>query len=375
MTLSASLQAALGTGSPERDKPLARALELCEQLGDSRMMEVMLSLGILRGSRSEPLLALQLLVKALSLAEQARDAEMLAAAHAGIGVQRMTLGQFEKAREHFERAIELFGGRATRRFGQVSASAQSAPLILPHMLLVLGYPITALKRSKDALGTVRQRSGPFIFINATALATYILTYVGLRDLRAVAEEVEELAAITAEHDLALHRALAIFCRAWLIADAGRVKEGLGEMERSIAGVLGTFPAFEWLVVALAEFCARNELPDEGLVTIQQALTRSEKTPFLQAELYRLKGELTLLKDPRSEAEAERCLRQAIDIAQGQAARLFELRTTTSLARLLTKQGRREEAHRMLAEIYNWFTEGFDTADLKEAKTLLDDLAG
>jgi hypothetical protein len=83
--------------------------------------------------------------------------------------------------------------------------------------------------------------------------------------------------------------------------------------------------------------------------------------------------LTLLKDPRSEAEAECCLRQAIDVAQRQAARLFELRATTSLARLLATQGKREEAREQLAEIYKWFTEGFDTADLNDAKALLDEL--
>src|SRR5205823_5871317 len=150
--------------------------------------------------------------------------------------------------------------------------------------------------------------------------------------------------------------------------------GIGEMGRSIMRLLGGFPIVEWLIVALVEVCCRSGLADEGLATITEALTRSEKIPYVQAELYRLKGELTLLKDPPREAEAERSLRHAIDIAQRQAARLFELRATTSLGRLLMKQGHRDEARSMLAEIYNWFTEGFDTADLKEAKALLDKLS-
>ncbi len=372
ITMSHSLNAAVGTGSPEREQALARALELCEQLGDSRIMEVILSLGSLRWARSELLLALQLFEKALALAEQAKDAEVLAAAHAGIGIQRLMLGQFEQAREHLEGAIDLPDGRPSRRFGQVLFSAQSTPFTLAQTLLVLGYPITALKRSKDALDNARQSSEPFVKV--IALRIYVQIYLGLRDIRSVAEQVEELAAITAEHEMPISHALATFYRAWLTVDAGRVKEGLGEMERSITRLLGALPTVEWLVVALAEVCARNGLPDEGLTTIKEALTRSEKTPYLQAELYRLKGELTLLKDPRSEAEAECCLRQAIDVARRQAARLFELRATTSLARLLTKQGRRQEARTMLAEIYNWFTEGFDTADLKEAKALLEELS-
>ena len=371
ITLSASLGVAAGPGSREREKALARALELCEQLGDSRMMEVLVSLGSVRWARSEPLLALQLFEKAVALAEQAKDADVLAAAHAGIGIQLYMLGQFKQAREHLEGTIELSGGRLIHKIGHVSVMARLAPFLVAHVLLILGYPIAALKKLTSAHDTTRQSSEPSI--NATALNLHVLTYLVLRDIRAVADEVEKLAAVTAEHEMPLYHAFAIFYRAWLIADAGRVKEGVSEMERSIERLLGGFAVVEWLVVALAEVYCTNGLPNEGLATVKEALTRSEKTPYLQAELYRLKGELTLLTDPCSEVEAERCLRQAVDVAQRQAARLFELRATTSLARLLRDTNRRDEAHTMLAEIYNWFTEGFDTADLKEAKALLDEL--
>ena len=372
ITISRSLNVAVGPASPECEKALARALGLCEQLGDNRIMEVMVSLGFLRFARSEPLLALQPFEQALAMAEQAKDADVLTAAHAGSGWARYMLGQFEKAREHLEVAIELSGGRPIRKFGQVSLLAHAAPLLLAFTLLVLGYPITALKRGKDALDTMRQRSEPFI--NAIALGAYVLTYLALRDIRGVEEQVDQYAAITAEHEMPIEHVIAAFYQAWLIVDTGRVEEGLGEMRLSIKRLLGAHPVVEWLVVALAEICGRSGLPDEGLNTIKEALTRSEKTPYLQAEFYRLKGELTLLKDPHSEAEAERCLRQAIDVARLQAARLFELRATTSLARLLAKQGYHEEAHTILSEIYNWFTEGFDTRDLKEAKALLDELS-
>ena len=114
--------------------------------------------------------------------------------------------------------------------------------------------------------------------------------------------------------------------------------------------------------------------ERKLVTALFADIKGSTELNLQAEFYRLKGELTLLKDPQSEREAESYLRQAIDIARRQAARLFELRATTSLARLLAKQGRRDEARAVMAEIYRWFTEGFDTADLKEAASLLEELS-
>jgi adenylate cyclase len=320
ITLSVSLLVTVGPGSPEREKALVRALELCEQLGDSRMMEMMVSLGIVRWSRREPLLGLQLCEKALALAEQAKDLEVLAGAHAGIAHQLLALGHFDDAREHFEDAIELLGGRQVRKFGQVLITPQTAPFALGLALVFLGYPITALKRSKNALDTVRQRPEPYM--SAAPLGVYIMIHLALRDMGTVTEQIEELAAITAEHEIVFYHALAMFYRAWLIVDAGRVKEGLAEMGRIITQ-LGAAPPVDLLVVVLAEVCGRNGQPDEGLAIINEALTRSEKVPQLQAEFYRLKGELTLLKDPRSKAEAEWCLRQAIDVARRQAARLFE----------------------------------------------------
>jgi predicted ATPase len=168
ITLSATLLGAVGSGAPEREKALTRAHELCERLGDSRMIVVMLSLGSLHWARSEPLLALSLCEKVLALAEQTNDADALAAAHGGIGVQLMVQGQFAKARDHFERAAQLFSGRWTGGFGQALFFAQSAPSTVALTLLVLGYPITALRRAKDALEAARQRARPYM--NAVALA-------------------------------------------------------------------------------------------------------------------------------------------------------------------------------------------------------------
>ena len=370
IAFSTSLLVAEGPGSSERERALARALELCEQRRDSRMMEVILSLGTLRGARAEPLLALQLFEKALALAEQVLDPEELAAAHTGIGLQLMILGQFEAARQHLEAAIEFSGARPIRKFGQVSSMVGSAPFVLGLTLVVLGYPVTALKKSKYALETVRQHAQPYM--SAAALGVYIMTHLALRDIGAVADQVEELAAITAEHDIALFQSLATFYRAWLMVNAGQVERGLSLMKQ-VTTQFGAHPMVNFLLVALGEVCGTNGLPEQGLAIIEDALKRCEKTPHAQAEFYRLRGELTLLKDRRYEGEVERYLLQSIEIARCQAARLFELRATTSLARLLAKQGRRAEAHRMLAGIYDWFTEGFDTADLKDAKALLDEL--
>ena len=369
ITLSVSQLVAVGVGSPEREQTLVRALHLCEQLGDSRMMEVMLSLGAAQGTRSEPLLALELFERTLALAQQANDPEMLGAAHVGMALSLQMLGQLEKARDHLEQAIEFFSGSPVRRFGQVMGMALSAPLVLGLVLLALGYPLRALQRSKTVLESLAPRSEPFLI--AAALAVNLQIYLGLRNLGAAAEQVDQLVAITAEHEMPTWNALGAFYRAWLLADGGQVREGLSEMLR-VVEQLGAYPPVNWLVVALVEVCCKNGLTDEGIDILNDALSRSEKTSHLEAEFYRLKGELTM-KDPCSEPEAERYFRQAIDVAQRQAARLFELRATTSLARLLAKSGHRDDARRMLHEVYNWFTEGFDLPDLMEAKTLLEGL--
>ena len=130
------------------------------------------------------------------------------------------------------------------------------------------------------------------------------------------------------------------------------------------------------VYATAETCGKNGRTEEGLDLVLKSLATAEQTGqrVAEPELYRLKGELLMIKDPGKVAEAERCLCTAIDVARRQGAKLFELRATLSLARLIASHGRPDEARAMLTDIYNWFTEGFDTADLKEAKALLEELA-
>src|SRR5262249_51794688 len=118
-------------------------------------------------------------------------------------------------------------------------------------------------------------------------------------------------------------------------------------------------------------------PEAGLAALAEALTLVETTGerWYEAEIYRLKGALLVQQNTANQAEAETCFHHALDIARNQQAKSFELRAATSLARLWQQQGKRQEAHGLLAPVYQWFTEGFDTADLKEAKALLDELEG
>lgn len=165
---------------------------------------------------------------------------------------------------------------------------------------------------------------------------------------------------------------------WAIAQDGQADEGITLIVRGmdVCRASGAVLEFPHCWASLADACRGAGRIDEGLQAVAEGLKQARETSarFNEAELYRLKGELLLAGGgPRAE-DAEGCFRQAIEIARRQSARSLELRAATSLSHLLQRQGKREDARRLVAEVYAWFTEGFDTADLKDARALLDALA-
>ena len=156
--------------------------------------------------------------------------------------------------------------------------------------------------------------------------------------------------------------------AWAKAELGHTEEALAELE-SMADSEQPFD----VEILRPQIYMRVGRIEQALELFKQYLAQLERSRHNEAEVYRLKGEAILMSDSSATAEAEKCFRKAIQIARGQSAKWWELRATTSLARLLRDTNRRDEARAMLAEIYNWFTQGFDTADLKDAKALLDQL--
>jgi predicted ATPase len=197
-----------------------------------------------------------------------------------------------------------------------------------------------------------------------------------RDTRVVAERAEEILSIVSEIEIPLYSITATFFRGWAMASAGRGDEGIAEMRRSISNpVIAKTVASPTMLVALAEAYGKHGRAEEGLDLVTEGLATAEQTGWrmTEAELHRIKGELLMIKDPGNAAEAESSLRTAIDVARCQQARLYELRATVSLARLLVSRGDRDEARALLTDIIGWFTEGFEFADLKDAKALLEEL--
>ena len=239
----------------------------------------------------------------------------------------------------------------------------------------LGYPDQALKRVRESLTLAQELSHPFSLAFALDCAAGI--YQRRRDVEATRQHAEALIALSHEQGFTLREARGVSLRGWALAKRGREEEGIAQLRQAVAATQATGAELwqPYFITLLTEACGQAGQLEEGITALTEALDLVNKTGAraYEADLYRLEGELLRKRDHPNAAEAETCFRLAIEIARRQQAKIFALRATMNLAQVLSKQGRRDEPRAMLAEIYNWFTEGFDTADLKDAKALLDEL--
>jgi predicted ATPase len=198
------------------------------------------------------------------------------------------------------------------------------------------------------------------------------------DIPVVRRGAEKLVTLSVEHGFALWLAQATVLLGWAMVEQGQGREGIALTREGLAAfcTTGADIGRPYFLSLLVESCIKTKCFEEGLTVLEEAqkLADQNENRSHDAELLRLKGELLLERDDSSVTDARNCFERAIEIARSKSARSQELLATTSLARLLAKQGNRIEARTILAEIYNWFTEGFDTADLKDAKALLDELS-
>ncbi len=251
---------------------------------------------------------------------------------------------------------------------------------LCRILWLLGYPAQALHCSQTALTEAHELAHPFS--QAIALWWVVTGHDARRERRAAQENATALLTRSTDWGFAAWAALGTYYQGFALALQGQGAEGFTQMRDGLAAWRGTGTRqFEpYLQTLMATAYGETGQATKGLAVVLEALDTVERTGERtdEAELYRLKGELTLQSEEGSHeeraGEAEASFQKAIEVAQRQQAKYWELRATTSLARLWQQQGKKEEARQMLAKIYGWFTEGFDTADLKDAKALLEKLA-
>ncbi|HEX5163901.1 MAG TPA: AAA family ATPase [Thermomicrobiales bacterium] len=361
----------------EMDHVYARVTELSERLGitvDPRTLRTMALVLITRGQvRRSLALGEQLLDIAR---HSAADPVLRTEAHYTIGAASHWLGQFRAAREHLDAALTYYD-RQRHRIHIVHYAQDPGAICLirlAYTLLHLGYPEQAKTRADEALALARELQHPQSL--AYTLNWFSLIALELRDLQTARERINEAMDVAREHQLGTWQLIGNPTLGLTLALAGDVH---GAVDRIRQGISGDYATGQLLHApqALAQLTDAYRLlgaAGEGLDAVAEAFRLVERTDvrFIEASLHRLKGELLLLQGGNERA-AETCFRRALAVARQQEARMLELRAALSLGRLLQQQGGEGEARETLDAIYGWFSEGFDTPDLRDARELLTTL--
>jgi class 3 adenylate cyclase/predicted ATPase len=380
LLLGDALVVTRGWQDPKAEQAYVRARDLSEQLGDAlSLLRALSGLFTNHHLRSERDRAAELTEEMLRLARGTRDPAQLLLAHTQMGLSSFFRGEFSSAREHLEEAIGRYAPQEYRahehRYTEMHPGV-GARGHLSWALWTLGYPDQALARSQEMLALARELSHPFS--QAGALSFAPLLHLRRGESQAALEQAEALIALSGEHGFRLHQGFGAYFRAAALADQGQFEEGIAGMRAVVEALrgAGAVVASPGMLCTLAQAQGRAGQAEAGLAVIAEAQEFVAKTGerSSEADVHHVEGELLLARSPSDHGEAEACFREALDVARRQSAKSSELRAATSLARLWHGQGRKVEARALLAPVYDWFTEGFDTRDLKDAKALLEELA-
>ena len=353
---------------------LRRARELCIALNDdTRLYRVLLGLRWFCFFADRQQEALELSRQLLALAEPTHSPLRIIWAQVVFGQSLYERGEPIQARSHLEKAVALISTIPRSAVLPVEDPRTLGLSQLSWVLWTLGYPEQALGRSREAIALARELSKPYQLASALYFACRLRQLC--REPLPAGVLADEVIALSTEWGFSLWMATGMATRGWCLMEEGALEQGIKDLELGRAQWMAIGNADRLISAPLSEGYQRVGRFDEATATIGDLLAVIERTGTRsnEAEVHRLKGELLLAQDATNAAQAEQSFRIAIEISRKQSAKSWELRATTSLARLLAKQGNRAEARAMLDKIYNWFTEGFDTADLKDAKALLDEL--
>lgn len=403
LALGPALMVMSGFGAPDVADTYDRARQLCEHLGERAQLFPAL-FGLWRSAhvRGQLQMARTLGEQLLSFANAQDDPVLFIEAHGPLGQTLCMHGEPTLARQHLQQVVALY---EPQRHHALVVRCGYDPGIYAHameswVLWVAGYPAQAQQRSHAALTLAHAQAHPFTL--ALTLATVAILQHLRRQGAAALEHVQASMLLATEHEFPYLRAVGTVLQGWELARVGQVAAGLTQMRAGLAELqaIGARILHPFLLALLADACWCGGQIAAGLGVLEEALVTAEKHAerFYEAELYRLKGEFLLRQwretgtKPASEntrqghaasaettgqaplrLEAEACFRLALDVARRQEAKLLELRAALSLSRLWQQQGQPAAARQLLEEVYGWFTEGFETADLQEAQALLEDL--
>jgi len=379
VALGASLTVTKGWGAPEVGHTYARARELCRQVEDSKQLFLALrGLANHHALKGDLQTGRTLKAQLLRLAERHQDREQLLVAHREMSMGSFWLGDMAPAHMHAEKGLALYDLQRHRHLAFVHGFDFGSAMLVQDacVLWLLGFPGQAIQRSGEALTLVEELDHPFS--RGRALVFTALLHLLRREGQTAKERAAAAMALSMEQGFAWWLALATALRGWALTKQGQLEKGVDQICEGLDAcrATGGVNTTTLSLAALAEARAKRGQIEEGLSVLDEALAVVEQTTerIWEAEIHRLKGVL-LLQQSRSNAHhTAACFQHALDIARSQQAKSLELRAATSLACLWQSQGKRQHAYDLLAPVYGWFTEGFDTADVKEAKALLQELA-
>jgi predicted ATPase len=354
---------------------------LCEQMQESPpLFPVLWGLWLVYKVRSELGKAREFAERLFHLAQGVQDPAQLLQARQALAVTTLCLGDPAATREHMEQGVALYDPKRhqgnTLRYGHdpgVQCLAFGAVA-----LWLLGYPDQAARRSREAVARAGELGQPSTLAPALHFAAMLRQY--RREVPAVRESAEATLATAAEHGLSFWRTCGEVMRGWALAEQGARASGIAQLRQGLTAwkAAGSETYRTYFLALLAEALGKEGQIEDGLGVLAEALAQMQGTGegLHGAELHRLQGEFLLRRQAAegTRREAEACYHRALTLARRQQAKSLELRAAMSLARLYQKQDRPAEARPILAECYGWFTEGFDTPDLQEAKALLERLS-
>jgi predicted ATPase len=376
--LGGALIATRGFAAPEVEQTYNRARVLCRQMGDTpKIFPILYGLWAFYLVRADMPAARELVEQLWQLARSAQDSGLLLVAHRAMATTFHFEGEFARAQEHEAKGIALYD---PQQHSSLALAYGEHPAVVcrcfaAHDLWFLGYPDRALVSIQNAVALARQLAHPFMLVHALDFAAWL--HLLRREVQQTREWAQADVALATEHKIAYFLALGTVFQGWALVGEGQTTQGVAQMRQGLAAYRATGAECErpYLLALLTEAYGKVGQPEEGLLVVAEGLAEVRKGwRYYEAELYRLKGELLLGVSADNHAEAEACFHQALDITRRQQSKSLELRAAMSLSRLWQRQGQRAAAHGLLAPIYGWFSEGFETADLREAKIVLEALA-
>ncbi len=379
LELGSALISATGWAAPETRHAFTRALELCSSMGDTPdLLQALFGLGAYHTVRGEQSKALEVSRRLLAGADRAGDLEAQIAAHYLLGQVLVIMGETSEGYEHLKESLALYGHEyrpaVASRFGQDFKTTGLG--WLSWYAWMLGYPERALGILAELDAYAEDVGHPYQRMWARFARGLLDTWA--RQPQGESGPIISAQAICREFGFGYFDLLCTSYQGRTLICLGRTEQGIQMMEEGVDALraVGSQLGLSCLLAQLAEGHLDAGDADGGLEVLDEALRQANSSDehHWDAELWRLRGELLLIRNSPDTTTVEIAFLKGFEIARRLHAKCFELRAATSLARLWQRQGQRREAHELLAPVYNWFTEGFDTHDLKQAKTLLDELS-